>query len=150
MRKPFVPRTVFVAVVTVSLVVAAVTAAQMNEPEMTTIEGSVVDMTCASKGHAMMGTWVNAKDDHMMPEGMKKACGTMCLRGLQPAGLFDGETITAVFACNSRATLSNYSGKQVEVQGFWAGEDTVKTFVPTMIRNAGSGEWEEVQCANMH
>ena len=129
--------------------VAGVATAQMMEPKMSTIKGSVVDMTCASKGHAMMGKWVNAKDDHMMPDGVKKGCGTMCLQGSQPAGLFDGKTISAVFACNPAATLSVYSGKQVEVQGFWAGSDAVKTFVPMKIRE-GSGSWADVKCDTMH
>lgn len=141
--------TVF-AVIAICLLAGALYATQMNQPEMKTIEGSVVDMTCASKGHAMMGKWMNAKDDHMMEGGkMQEGCGTMCLKGSQPAGLFDGSTVTAVFACNPALTLANYSGKQVEVQGFWAGEKTVQTFVPMKIRE-GSGEWTDVQCATMH
>jgi len=139
-----------VAVAAMCLVAAGLYAMQMKQPEMTTIEGSVVDMTCASKGHAMMGKWMNAKDDHMMPDGKtQKGCGTMCLKGAQPAALFDGSTVTAVFACNPSHTLADYSGKQVEVQGFWAGEKAVQTFVPMKIR-AGAGAWQDVQCATMH
>ncbi len=150
MRQSLSRKTKVFAVVGICLMIAGVVTAQMMEPKMTTIKGSIVDMTCASKGHAMMGKWMNAKDDHMMPDGEnKKGCGTMCLKGSQPAGLFDGKTVTAVFACNPAATLSAYSGKQVEVQGFWAGNDAVKTFVPAKIRE-GSGSWKEVQCAAMH
>ncbi len=131
------------------LIAGAVFATQMT-PDMKTIKGSVIDLTCASKGHAMMGNWMNAKDDHMMEGGKEqKGCGTMCLKGAQPAGLFDGKTVNAVFACNPSATLSAYSGKQVEVQGFWAGEKSVQTFVPMKIRE-GSGTWKDVQCATMH
>ncbi|TDI45376.1 MAG: hypothetical protein E2P02_07480 [Acidobacteria bacterium] len=150
MRQSRTRKATLFAVMAICLMIAGVVTAQMMEPKMTTIKGSVVDMTCASKGHAMSGEWMNAKDDHMMPEeGMKSGCGTMCLKGSQPAGLFDGETISAVFACNPAATLSAYSGKQVEVQGFWAGDDSVKTFVPAKIRE-GSGDWTDVQCATMH
>ncbi len=150
MRQSRTKNAMFFAVVAICLMIAGVVTAQMMEPKMTTIKGSVIDMTCASKGHAMSGKWMNAKDDHMMPEeGVKKGCGTMCLKGSQPAGLFDGKTVTAVFACNPAATLSAYSGKQVEVQGFWAGDDSVKTFVPAKIRE-GSGAWKDVQCATMH
>jgi hypothetical protein len=150
MRQSLLRTSTVVAVLAICLTAAGLYA-QMNKPEMKTIKGSVIDMTCASKGHAMSGMWANAKDDHMMPDGeMKKGCGTMCLKGFnQPAGLFDGKTVTAVFACNPALTLAEYSGKQVEVQGFWAGEDTVKTFVPAQIRE-GSGAWKPVSCSTMH
>lgn len=150
MRQSGTRKATLFAVMAICLMIAGVVTAQMMEPKMSTIKGSVIDMTCASKGHAMSGKWMNAKDDHMMPEeGMKSGCGTMCLKGSQPAGLFDGKTVSAVFACNPAATLSAYSGKQVEVQGFWAGDDSVKTFVPAKIRE-GSGAWKDVQCATMH
>jgi len=150
MRQSLRNKPILVAAVALCLVVAGLASAQMMKPKMTTIKGSVIDMTCASKGYAMSHKWMNAKDDHMMPDGkMQKGCGTMCLKGGQPAGLFNGKTVTAVFACNPTATLSAYSGKQVEVQGFWAGEDSVKTFVPAKIRE-GSGAWKDVDCATMH
>ena len=149
MRQSLSRKTKVFAVVGICLMIAGVVTAQMMEPKMTTIKGSIVDLTCASKGHATMGKWMNAKDDHMTPEGAKKGCGTMCLKGSQPAGLFDGKTVTAVFACNPAATLSAYSAKQVEVQGFWSGDDTLKSFVPAKIRE-GSGAWKEVQCTTMH
>lgn len=125
--------------------------AQMNEPEKVTLKGSVIDLTCASKGFAMSGKWVNAEEDHMMPDGKTQpSCATMCLRGGQPAALFDGNGITAVFACNPRATLANYASQEVEVQGYWAGDGKdVNTFVPLKIR-AGSGSWQDVNCATMH
>lgn len=151
MRQSLLRAPTVVAVVAICLMAASVYAQMMKEPEMKTIKGSVIDMTCASKGHAMSGMWGNAKDDHMMADGkMQKGCGTMCLKGLnQPAGLFDGKTVSAVFACNPSLTLAEYSGKQVEVQGFWAGEDSVKTFVPAQIRE-GSGAWKPVACSTMH
>ena len=150
MRQSVNRNATFVAAVVLCLVAVGVFAAQMKQPEMTSIKGSVVDMTCASKGHAMMGEWVNAKDDHMMEGGkMQRGCGTMCLKGSQPAGLFDGSTVTAVFACNPALTLADYSGKQVEVQGYWAGEKSIQMFVPMKIRE-GSGSWQDVECATMH
>ncbi len=136
-----------------ALAVASLTFAremQMKQPEMRTIKGTVIDLTCASKGHAMMGMWANAKDDHMMEDGkLQKGCGAMCLGSGQPAGLFDGKTVTAVFACNPAMSLASLSGKDVEVQGFWAGGKDVKTFVPTKVRE-GARAWADVTCAEMH
>ena len=123
---------------------------KMKQPEMNTIKGTVIDLTCASKGHAMTGMWANAKDDHMMEDGsLKKGCGAMCLNGGQPAGLFDGKTVTAVLACNPAGAFAALSGKQVEVQGFWAGGNDVKTFVPMKVRE-GSGAWADAKCAEIH
>ena len=150
MRQSLIRKSTVVAVVAICLIAGGLYATQMNKPEMKTIKGSVIDLTCASKGHAMMGKWGNAKDDHMMEDGtMQKGCGTMCLKGSQPAGLFDGTTVSAVFACNPAHSLAAYSGKQVEVQGFWAGDKSVQTFIPMKIRE-GSGSWQDVQCATMH
>ena len=124
--------------------------AQMSQPEMTTLSGRVIDLTCASKGNAMMNNWRNVEDNHMMPTGEMKSCATMCLKGGQPAALFSGGQITAVFSCNPQATLSNYAAQSVEVQGHWAGAGAaVKPFVPMKIR-AGGGSWEDVNCATMH
>ena len=150
MRQSLIRKSTVVAVVAICLIAGGLYAAQMNKPEMKTIKGSVIDLTCASKGHAMMGKWGNAKDDHMMEDGnMQAGCGTMCLKGSQPAGLFDGKTVSAVFACNPALSLAAYSGKQVEVQGFWAGDKSVQTFIPMKIRE-GSSSWQDVQCATMH
>ena len=104
---------------------------------------------------ALMGKWANAKSDHHMTrEGRKPNCATLCLKGGQPAALFDteSETIKAVFACNPRATLADYAAKEVEVQGFWSAgqEDGLNTFVPEKIRTAGSTPWVDVDCATMH
>lgn len=140
------------AAVAIALTVAVVgVQAQMKQPDMVTLKGTVIDLTCASKAYAMMGKWANAKQDHMMPDGkVNKDCATMCLKGGQPAALFNGSAITAVFACNPHATLADYAAQQVEVQGFWAGDGhEVKTFVPAKIR-AGSGSWSDVDCATMH
>ena len=117
---------------------------------MVTLSGRVIDLTCASKGNAMMNNWRNAEDNHMMPDGEMKSCATMCLKGGQPAALFSGGQITAVFSCNPQATLSNYAAQSVEVQGHWAGAGSdVKPFVTIKIRSGG-GSWEDVNCATMH
>lgn len=125
--------------------------AQMQEPKMVTLQGTVVDLTCASKGKAMANSWMNTEQDHMMPDGsVQKSCATMCLMGGQPAALFSNGNVAAVFACNPRATLAKFAAQTVEVQGFWAGEGRDnKPFVPMKIR-AGSGDWEDVDCATMH
>jgi len=130
-------------------------AQKMKKPKMTTIKGTVIDLTCASKGKVMMNSWMNAKsEDHMTPMGKKKMCGKMCLQGGQPAALFDSgkEQIVAVFACNPKATLAAYASEEVEVMGFWAGgkDDKVSTFVPAKIRAKGADDWETCDCATMH
>jgi len=126
-------------------------AAQMGQPDMVSLRGTLIDLTCAAKGNAMMNSWANTKQDHMMPDGnVQKSCATMCLQGGQPAALFAGNQITAVLACNPRPTLANYAAQNVEVQGFWAGAGSdVKPFVPMKIRS-GSGSWQDVDCATMH
>lgn len=126
--------------------------AQMQPPQMVSLSGTVIDLTCASKGKAMMNAWKNTEQDHMMADGkMQKDCATMCLKGGQPAALFSAGKISAVFACNPRATLSEFAAQQVEVQGFWAGDGReVKTFVPQKIRAKGSGSWRDVNCETMH
>lgn len=141
-----------VALGAVVFVVAGSAWAQMKQPKMETLSGTIIDLTCAAKGKAMMDNWYNAENnDHMTPDGKQTACAVMCLQGGQPAALFSGNEISAVFACNPRATLANYAAKNVEVQGFWAGDGkSVKTFVPTKIRQKGSGSWVDVNCATMH
>ena len=57
----------------------------------------------------MMDNWRNVEDNHMMPDGEMKSCATTCLKGGQPAALFSGGQITAVFSCSPQATLSNYA-----------------------------------------
>lgn len=125
---------------------------QMKQPQMVSLSGTIIDLTCASKGKAMMNAWKNTEQDHMMPDGkVQKDCATMCLKGGQPAALFSGGQITAVFACNPRTTLSEFAAQTVEVQGFWAGDGKdVKTFVPQKIRAKGSGSWKDVNCETMH
>jgi len=149
----------FAAVSTAVLLVGAmgsVARAQMKEmkkPKMETISGKVIDMTCAAKGHAMMGNWHNAENnDHMTPDGKKPNCAEMCLKGGQPAALFANDKIKAVFACNPRATLADYAAKEVDVQGFYATnkKDGANTFIPQKIRAAGGGSWTDVDCATMH
>ena len=76
----------------------------------------------------------------------------MCLKGGQPAGLFDGKKMTATFGCNPRNTLSKYAAQDVEVQGFWGGakSDDSRVFIPQKIRAKGASDWTEVDCATMH
>ena len=125
---------------------------KMKQPEMVTLKGTVIDLTCASKAKATMDSWANTKNDHMMPGGkIQKSCAVMCLKGGQPAALFSGGKITAAFACNPRATLADFAADSVEVQGFWAGDGKdVKAFVPQKIRAQGSSSWQDVNCATMH
>lgn len=130
--------------VALALLVAATVQA---EPKTVTISGTVVDYTCATKGKAMTGKNVNTMDEHDMGGGKKApGCATMCLKGGQPAALYDGKDISAVFACNPAATLANYAGKEVDVQGFYGGKPA---FVPAKIRTKG-GDWQDVQCTAMH
>jgi len=126
-----------------------------QQPQTETVSGLLIDLTCAAKGRALMGKWTNAKSEHHMTmEGRKPNCAAMCLKGGQPAALFDAEseTIKAVFACNPRATLADFAADEVEVQGFWAAgqEDGLNTFVPKKIRTSGSTSWVDVDCATMH
>jgi len=125
--------------------------AQMGQPDMVSLQGTLIDLSCAAKGNAMMNSWANTKQDHMMPDGnVQKSCATICLQGGQPAALFASNQVIAVLACNPRPTLASYAAQNVEVQGFWAGSGPdVKTFVPTKIRSS-SGSWQDVDCANMH
>lgn len=144
---------VYVACTLLLILGLAAHAQEMAKPEMTTISGKIIDLTCASKAQAMMGSWVNTEDTHMMPGGKEApGCATMCLKGGQPAALFQDDAIAAVFACNPRATLADYAAQEVEVEGFWGGSagDAIKTFVPTKIRATGGGDWQEVDCATMH
>ncbi len=136
-----------------AVVPAALLLLAAAQPETVTLKGKVIDLTCAAKGHAMMGSWHNAEQaDHMSPEGKQPNCAEMCLRGGQPAALFSSGKIQAVFACNPRATLANYAAQEVEVRGFWAAQakEGLSTFVPQKIRKAGSGDWQDVDCATMH
>ncbi|MFQ5700431.1 MAG: hypothetical protein ACE5HU_01125 [Acidobacteriota bacterium] len=128
---------------------------KMKMPAPVTLSGQVIDLTCSTKGHTLMHNWHNAmNDDHMTPDGKKASCATMCLKGGQPAALFDTKKskITAVFACNPKATLSNYAAKEVDVMGIWTakGGDGLATFMPQKIRAAGSTNWVKVDCATMH
>ena len=79
--------------------------AQMGQPDMVSLKGTLIDLSCAAKGNAMMNSWANTKQDHMMPDGnVQKSCATMCLQGGQPAALFASNQVIAVLACNPRAT----------------------------------------------
>jgi hypothetical protein len=141
-------RVLFVAALAVATVTVAVATGAVAAPKKATVSGTVIDVTCASKAKAMMDSWANTKNDHMMPGGKTApGCATMCLKGGQPAALFDGEKISAVFACNPRATLANFAAQEVDVQGFWGPNNT---FVPEQIRAKGSADWSAVDCATMH
>ncbi len=76
----------------------------------------------------------------------------MCLRGGQPAGLWKDGKIHATLLANPSLNLYEYAAKEVEIQGWYAGQrkDKVKTFVPVKIREKGDTEWTEVQTAEMH
>lgn len=136
------------------LVVAYGASAQMKPPmmpKMATVKGTLVDMTCSSKAYAMGMKWASTKEDHMLEDGkMQTGCATMCLKGGQPAALFSGDSLTAVLACDPKQSLAAFSSKDVELQGYWAGDGkSVKSFVPQKIR-AGSGAWSDVACAEIH
>lgn len=140
------------ALVAMVAVAAGSQAQEMAKPEMVTVSGKLVDVSCAAKGRAMMGTWDNVGQDHMTEEGYQEACATMCLEMGQPAGLFADDKLEAVFACNPRATLVDFAAKDVEVRGFWAGgpNDGARTFAPMQIRETGSRDWKQVECAEIH
>jgi hypothetical protein len=141
--------------------------AETKQPEAVVLKGRIVDLTCAVNGKIMTGTWNNVAADHKMADGnIQKACGTMCLKGGQPAALFSDNQITAVLACNPQGTeeafyyLAKYLATPVEVEGHWAagGADT-KIFVPVRIRRGvlglesrvgnRTGGWRVLDCGNM-
>jgi hypothetical protein len=145
--------------------------AQMDLPETKQAEtvvlrGRIVDLTCAVNGKIMTGTWNNIAADHMMADGnIQTACGTMCLKGGQPAALFSNNQITAVFACNPQGgeerfyTLGKYLATPVEIEGHWAegGADT-KIFVPVRVRRGilgvesrvrEGGGWRVLDCVSV-
>ena len=141
--------------------------AQTNQPQTVTVEGWLLDLTCAVKGQIMTGAWDNIGQDHMMADGhIQKNCATLCLRGGQPAALFSANKITAILACNprgsgaSRSTLVRFVAMEVEVQGYWADRAAeTPIFVPAKIRRgvlrardrySESGGWRDVDCGNMH
>ncbi len=131
----------------VAVLVLVAVAAQAG-PKKATVSGTLVDFSCASKGHGMTGKWVNVSNEHTMPDGNKMpGCGVMCLKSGQPAALHDGKTISAVFACDPKHTLADLAGKEVEVQGWWAVEG--QAFVPEKVKAKG-GDWQDVVCAEMH
>lgn len=141
-----------VGLAAVALVVSA-SAPELTagKPPVVTVSGIVIDLTCASKGKAFRGDWENINEDHVMSGGkIMKGCATMCLKGGQPAALFANNKIVATFACNPRATLSNYAADHVDVQGFWAGDGQKDTFIPQKIRKKGNPDWSNVNCATMH
>ena len=126
---------------------------KMGKPETVTISGKLIDMSCAAKGQAMMGSDRNALNDtHMTPKGEVASCATMCLKGGQPAGIYSDGKITATLLANASVNLYKFAAKDVDVQGFWAGNDknTVATFMPEKIRLQGTKEWTEVQTRQMH
>ena len=142
--------------------------AQTELPERVMVRGTVIDLSCASTGKALTGSWENTGLDHMMADGtIQKNCLEMCLKGGQPAALFSRGEITAVLACNPRGggdiqrgsqhgnphNLVKYAGAPVEVEGFWADENT-KLLVPVRIRRSiihvesyfSRGGWHPVDC----
>ncbi len=136
------------------VLVAGVAGAQeMKKPETVTISGKLVDLTCAAKGQAMMGSDNNAiNNDHMTPNGKIANCATMCLKGGQPAVIYSDGKLTATLLANASLNLYKFAAKDVEVMGFWAGKkkDKTATFMPAKIRVKGTKEWTEVQTKQMH
>ena len=150
-RKLVVPVAVFTFVF--ALVAGVASAQDTKKPETVTISGKLVDLCCAAKGQAMMGSDNNAiNDDHMTPKGKMASCATMCLKGGQPAGIYSDGKLTATLLANASLNLYKFAAKDVEVQGFWAGKkkDKTATFMPAKIRVKGTTEWTEVQSAQMH
>ena len=142
-----------VAIIAISVTATVGARAQMKKPEKVTIDGTLVDLSCAAKGMVMMGSDVNAKNDtHKTPKGDVAQCATMCLRGGQPAGIFKDGKITTVLLANASLNLYKFAIKNVEIQGFYAGspKDEVKTFFPEKIRLKGTTDWTDVQTAEMH
>ena len=126
---------------------------KMGKPETVTVSGKLVDLSCAAKGQAMMGSDNNALNDtHMTPKGEIASCATMCLKGGQPAGIYSDGKITATLLANASLNLYKFAAKDVDVQGFWAGngKNEVATFFPQKIRLQGTKEWTDVQTAQMH
>lgn len=126
---------------------------KMGKPETVTISGKLVDLSCAAKGQAMMGSDNNALNDtHMTPKGEMASCATMCLKGGQPAGIYSDGKITATLLANASLNLYKFAAKDVDVQGFWAGNDKNEsaTFMPAKIRLQGTKDWTDVQAAQMH
>lgn len=127
--------------------------AHLKLPQTTTLFGTLVDLSCAARGIAMRDSWSYAtENDHVGEEGTVKQCATTGLRNGNPAALFNGKKLTAVFACNPRTTLADYAAQKVDVQGFWAGfkKDDVKSFVPRKIRRQGAKNWDDVECQYLH
>ena len=126
---------------------------KMGKPETVTVSGKLIDLSCAAKGQAMMGSDRNALNDtHMTPKGEMASCATMCLKGGQPAGIYSNGKITATLLANASLNLYKFAAKDVDVQGFWAGKgkNKVATFFPEKIRLQGTKEWTDVQTAQMH
>lgn len=126
---------------------------KMKMPKTVTISGTLIDLSCAAKGKVLMGNDFNALNDtHMTPKGEMASCATMCLKGGQPAGIYSDGKIVATLLANASLNLYKFAAKDVEVEGFWAGDkkDKVKTFMPAKIRIAGTKDWTVVQAAQMH
>ncbi len=127
--------------------------AEMKGPETVVISGKLVDMSCAAKGQKLMGNNHNAENDtHMTPKGEMESCATMCLKGGQPAGIYSDGELKASLLANASINLYKFAAKDVEVEGFWAGnrKNDVKTFFPAKIRLQGTEEWTDVIAAEMH
>ena len=101
----------------------------------------------------MRDSWSFAtQQDHTTEDGTIEQCAKTGLENGNPAALWNGKKIVAVFACNPRMTLANYAASKVDVQGFWAGfkKDDVKSFVPRKIRLQGTKVWNKVDCQYLH
>ena len=139
---------------------------ETKQADTVVLRGRIVDLTCAVNGKIMTGTWNNVAADHMMADGnILTGCGTMCLKGGQPAALFSNNQITAIFACNPQGgekrfyTLLKYLATPVEVEGHWAdGGPESKIFVPVRVqrgvlgvesRVGRRGAWRVLDCGRL-
>ena len=154
------PRQRAAALVVVALVLSLssqATGDDTGSAKLVVVSGRVMDLTCGVTGYASMGSWTNAANNsHITVAGKVPDCAVQCLKGGQPAALFDSKRkkILAVFACNPRRTLAEFAAREdVEVEGYWssrASKDGLATFVPTQIREKGTKPWTVVDCATMH
>jgi len=153
-KKWFIGAVSAVAVIALAVGLSTVgVQAQPKKPDATVLSGTLIDLTCASKGMKLMDSSFNAvNNDHKTPKGMKEDCATMCLQGGQPAGVYKDGKIAAVLLGNPSVNLYKWATDSVDIKGWWAGDedDDVATFVPKQIREQGEEEWTKVKTRAMH
>ena len=138
----------------------------IDQRPMASVEGVMIDLTCAAKAKILTGSWDSTDRDQNLEDGtLQQDCLT--LKKGQPAALLYEDKIQAIFACNPRGggkiqrteehgnphALTKYAGAPVVVEGFWANQGAT-LFVPVRIRrrilHAESfftrGGWHTVDC----